>query len=132
MSDTCAVFAWTGRCLVSALVLAMIGCADNPGRRDSTEAAPTDRTAASIISPAQEDVRFVATEEQGAKIWKATAQGASGANAGNMVTLNIKNRGSKPLNFKVVNMLSAEHGFAIDTMKVKEVLNPGEEKTISV
>jgi hypothetical protein len=49
-----------------------------------------------------------------------------------MVTLNIKNRGSKPLTFKVVNMLSAEHGFAIDTMKVKEVLNPGEEKTISV
>ena len=133
MSETCGVFTWAGRCLVSTLVLAMIGCADDYGRRDSTGTAPTtDRNSASITSPAQEDVRFVATEEQGAKIWKATAAGANSANAGNMVTLNIKNRGSKPLSFKVVNMLNAEHGFAIDTMKVKEVLNPGEEKTISV
>ena len=133
MSETCGVFTWAGRCLVSTLVLTIIGCADDYGRRDSTGAAPTtDRNSASITSPAQDDVRFVATEEQGAKIWKATAPVASSANAGNMVTLNIKNRGSKPLSFKVVNMLSAEHGFAIDTMKVKEVLNPGEEKTISV
>ena len=30
------------------------------------------------------------------------------------------------------NTLTAEHGFAIDSMKVKEVIKPGEEKTISV
>ena len=132
MSETCGVFTWAGRCLVSTLVLAMIGCADDYGRRDSTGTAPTtDRNSASITSPAQEDVRFVATEEQGAKIWKASGPTTT-AGSGNTVSLNIKNRGSKPLSFKVVNMLSAEHGFAIDTMKVKEVLNPGEEKSISV
>ncbi len=132
MSETCGILTWAGRCLVSTLVLAMTGCADDYGRRDSTGTAPTtDRNSASITSPAQEDVRFVATEEQGAKIWKASGPTTT-AGSGNTVSLNIKNRGSKPLSFKVVNMLSAEHGFAIDTMKVKEVLNPGEEKTISV
>ena len=132
MSETCGVFTWAGRCLVSALVLAMIGCADDYGRRDSTGTAPTtDRNSTSITSPAQNDVRFVATEEEGAKIWKASGPTTT-AGSGNTVSLNIKNRGSKPLSLKVVNMLDAEHGFAIDTMKVKEVLKPGEEKTISV
>jgi len=32
----------------------------------------------------------------------------------------------------VINTLTSEHGFAIDTMKVKEVIKPGEEKTIDV
>ena len=132
MSETYGMFTWAGRCLVSTLVLAMIGCADDYGRRDSAGTAQTtDRNSPSITGQAQDDVRFVATEEQGSKIWKATGP-ASSANAGNMVTVNIQNRGSKPLSLKVVNMLDAEHGFAIDTMKVKEVLKPGEEKTISV
>jgi archaellum component FlaF (FlaF/FlaG flagellin family) len=131
MSELCGKFNWAGRCLVSTLVLAMFGCADTPGRNDSTGTAQTTDRSSSSIGQAQDDVRFVATEEQGSKIWKATGA-TSSTNAGNMVTVNIQNRGSKPLSFKVVNMLDAEHGFAIDTMKVKEVLKPGEEKTISV
>jgi hypothetical protein len=131
MSETYGMFNWVGRCLVSTLVLAMFGCADAPGRNDSTGTAQTTDRSSSSIGQAQDDVRFVATEEQGSKIWKATGA-TSSANAGNMVTVNIQNRSSKPLSFKVVNMLDAEHGFAIDTMKVKEVLKPGEEKTISV
>jgi len=36
------------------------------------------------------------------------------------------------LTFKVTNKLDADHGFAIDAMKVKQVMKPGEEVTISV
>ena len=37
-----------------------------------------------------------------------------------------------PLMLKVKNTLPAEHGFAIDSMKVKEVIKANEERTISV
>jgi hypothetical protein len=37
-----------------------------------------------------------------------------------------------PVTLKVKNTLAAEHGFAIDSMKVMEVIKPGEEKTITV
>jgi len=132
MSETCGLLTWAGRCLVSTLVLAMIGCADDYGRRDSTGTAQTtDRNSPSITGQAQDDVRFVATEEQNTKMWKASGP-TSTAGGGNTVSLNIKNRGSKPLLFKAVNMLPAEHGFAIDSMKVQTVLQPGEEKSISV
>lgn len=72
--------------------------------------------------PAQagkEDATFKAVEKNGTKVWEGGG------------TIDLKRR-SKPVTFKVVNTLNAEHGFAIDTMKVKEVLKPGEEKTISV
>lgn len=36
------------------------------------------------------------------------------------------------MTLKVKNTLAAEHGFSIDTMKVKDVIKPGEEKTITV
>jgi hypothetical protein len=38
----------------------------------------------------------------------------------------------EPLTLKVKNTLTSDHGFSIDTMKVKEVIKPGEEKTITV
>jgi hypothetical protein len=38
----------------------------------------------------------------------------------------------KPLELVVTNHTKKEHGFAIDGMKVKEVLKPGETKTIKV
>jgi len=38
----------------------------------------------------------------------------------------------EPLTLKVKNTLTEDHGFSIDTMKVKEVIKPGEEKTITV
>jgi hypothetical protein len=133
---------WTGRCLVFTALVAMIGCAEDPGRRDSTGTEPsstsdskTAKTAGdqrSAPATAQaEDVRFVATEEQNTKMWKASGP-TSTAGGGNTVSLNIKNRGSKPLVFKAVNMLPADHGFAIDSMKVQTVLKPGEETIISV
>ena len=37
-----------------------------------------------------------------------------------------------PLNLVVTNHTKKEHGFAIDKMKVREVLKPGETKTIKV
>jgi hypothetical protein len=72
--------------------------------------------------PAQgaEDATFVTVEQAGAKIW----QGGG--------TIGLKAHGSNPLRLKVVNKLNAEHGFTIDTMKVKDVLKPGEQKTIVV
>lgn len=128
MSETWGMLDWTGRCLIVTVFLATIGCADDSGRRDSTGSISSQPAAAQQV---QDDARFVATEEQGSKIWKASGAATSASN-GNAVSLNIRNRGSKPLALKAINMLSAEHGFAIDTMKVKEVLKPGEERTISV
>jgi len=133
---------WTGRCLVFTALVVMIGCTEDYGRRESSGTQPSstsdskmEKTAGdqrSATATAQaEDVRFVATEEQNTKMWKASGP-TSTAGGGNTVSLNIKNRGSKPLMFTAVNMLSAEHGFAIDSMKVQTVLKPGEEKIISV
>jgi hypothetical protein len=74
-----------------------------------------------ITLPAQagEDPKFVAVEKDGVKVWEGGG------------TVELK-PGAKSLTLKAVNKLNAEHGFAIDTMKVKEVLKPGEEKTITV
>ena len=68
---------------------------------------------------AQEDAKFTAVEKEGAKMWEG----------GGTVTMKPDAKG---LTLKVNNPLSAEHGFAIDSMKVKEVIKPGEEKTITV
>ena len=131
---------WTGRCLVFTALVAMIGCAEDYGSKSGTEPSSTsdskiaktaDDQRAATATAQTEDVRFVATEEQNTKMWKASGP-TSTAGGGNTVSLNIKNRGSKPLTFKVVNMLGAEHGFAIDSMKVQTVLKPGEERTITV
>src|SRR5438874_9331702 len=69
---------------------------------------------------AAEDATFTAVEKDGAKVWEGGG------------TVDLKAHGSGPLTLKVKNTLTAEHGFAIDSMKVKEVIKPGEEKTISV
>ena len=69
---------------------------------------------------AAEDATFTAVEKDGAKVWEGGG------------TVDLKAHGSGPLMLKVKNTLTAEHGFAIDSMKVKEVIKPGEEKTISV
>jgi hypothetical protein len=116
---------WTNRCLVLTALLTMVGCAEDFGRQ-----TPTDQSAAATRAQA-EDVRFVASEELGTKMWKAAGSGGM-ASSGSTPTVSIQNRGSKPLSLKAVNMLDAEHGFAIDSMKVKEVLQPGEERTFSV
>jgi hypothetical protein len=141
---------WTNRCLVLAVLLTMVACAEDFGRQTSTGTdqssastsppgstpspktgqTPADRSADATRAQA-EDARFVATEEQGTKMWKATGS-AGTVSGGNAPTVSIQNRGSKPLSLKVVNMLPAEHGFAIDSMKVVEVLQPGEERTVSV
>ena len=55
-------------------------------------------------------------EKDGSKVWEGGG------------SIDLKG----PVTFKVKNTLTAEHGFAIDTMKIKEVIKPGEEKTIFV
>lgn len=72
-----------------------------------------------LVQAQQEDAKFVAVEWSGVKAWQG----------GGIV--NLDNRIVKSLTFKVVNPLGEEHGFAIDTMKVKEVIKPGEEKNIT-
>ncbi len=67
----------------------------------------------------QEDAKFTAVEKDGAKVWEG-----GGA-------VDIKGRAT-PLMLTVKNTLTAEHGFAIDSMKIKEVIKPSEEKTITV
>lgn len=93
---------WTGQSLVIVLTFATVICAYLP------------------VQGLQEDAKFIAVEKDGKKMW----QGGG--------TINLKAHGAGPLTFKVINMLTSEHGFAIDSMKVKEVIKPGEEKTIDV
>jgi len=90
---------WMVRAVIVVLGLAVAGCA--------------------AMGYSQEDAKFVAVEEGGAKMWKGGG------------TVDLKGR-TKPLTLKVVNTLGVDHGFSIDTMKVKEVIKPGEEKTITV
>jgi hypothetical protein len=68
----------------------------------------------------QEDAKFVAIEEKGAKMWRGGG------------TINLSVQGSRPLTFKVINTLGVAHGFTIDSMKVREVIQPGEEKNIDI
>ena len=75
---------------------------------------------ASLPVQAAEDATFTAVEKDGAKVWEGGG------------TVDLKAHGSGPLMLKVKNTLTAEHGFAIDSMKVKEVIKQGDEKTISV
>ena len=67
--------------------------------------------------PAQAgDLSFTAVEKDGAKVWDGGG------------TIDLKG----PVTLKVKNTLGTDHGFSIDTMKVQEVIKPGEEKTITV
>jgi len=68
--------------------------------------------------PAQggQEITFTAVEKGGSKVW----EGGGTIDLKGLVTLKVK------------NTLTAEHGFAIDTMKVRDVIKPGEEKTITV
>lgn len=62
------------------------------------------------------DIMFTTSEKDGSKIWEGGG------------TIDLKG----PVTLKVKNTLAAEHGLAIDSMKVKEIIKPGEEKTIMV
>lgn len=70
-----------------------------------------------VSLPVQAEVlTFTTVEKNGAMGW------AGGG------TIALK----EPLTLKVKNTLTADHGFSIDTMRVKEVIKSGEEKTITV
>ena len=71
---------------------------------------------ASLPVQGAEEIAFTAVEKDGAKVW-----GGGG-------TIDLKG----PVTLKVKNTLTADHGFSIDTMKVSDVIKPGEEKTITV
>ena len=75
--------------------------------------------AALAADMAKADAAFTAVEKDGAKVWEGGG------------TVDLKGR-TTPLMLKVTNTLTADHGFSIDTMKVKDVIKPGETKTISV
>ena len=72
-----------------------------------------------VPAQAADDATFTAMEKDGAKVWDGGG------------TVDLTGR-TTPVMLKVKNTLAAEHGFSIDSMKVKEVIKPGEEKTISV
>jgi hypothetical protein len=93
---------WTRQALVVGLTLATMVCAYLP------------------VAGLQEDAKFVAIEENGVKMWRGGG------------SINLTAHGTRPLTFKVINTLTIEHGFTIDSMKVKEVIKPGEERTIEV
>jgi hypothetical protein len=64
------------------------------------------------------DASFTAVEKDGTKVWEGGG------------TVDLKGRDS--ITLKVTNTLGADHGFSIDTMKVQEVIKPGEERMITV
>jgi hypothetical protein len=72
-----------------------------------------------LPAQAADDATFTAVEKDGSKVWEGGG------------TVDLTGR-TTPLMLKVKNTLDAEHGFSIDSMKVKEVIKPKEEKTISV
>jgi len=65
------------------------------------------------------DAKFRVVDNEGVKSWQGTGD------------VNLKGR-TTPLVLIVSNSLSAEHGFSIDSMGVKEVIKVAEEKTITV
>ena len=69
-----------------------------------------------------EDGKFVAVEVGGAKFWLG----------GGDVDMRSPDRTQGPVTIKLVNKMDADHGFAIDALKVKQVVKPGEEVTITV
>lgn len=72
--------------------------------------------AGTSLSAQGAELTFTAMDKDGAKVWDGGGT--------------IDRKG--PVTLKVKNTLAAEHGFAVDTMKVQEVIKPGEEKTITV
>jgi len=67
------------------------------------------------------DLRFVAVDIQGVEFWLGGGD------------MDIKEfRGTKLITFKLLNKLDGEHGFAVDTLKIKQIVKPGEEITVTV
>lgn len=76
----------------------------------------------SVMPAYAEDGKFVAVEIQGAKFWIG----------GGDTDLRSGTSTPGPLTFKLINKMDADHGFAIDGLKVKQVVKPGEEVTVKV
>jgi ketosteroid isomerase-like protein len=67
------------------------------------------------------DLRFVAVEIEGVKFWLGGGD------------IDVKEfRASKVITFRLLNKLDGEHGFAVDALKIKQIVKPGEEVTLSV
>ncbi|HEY3196530.1 MAG TPA: nuclear transport factor 2 family protein [Nitrospirales bacterium] len=62
------------------------------------------------------DLRFVAVEIEGVKFWLGGGD------------IDVREfRASKAITFRLLNKLDAEHGFAIDALKIRQIVKPGEE-----
>ena len=62
------------------------------------------------------DLRFVAVEIDGVKFWLGGGD------------IDVKEfRASKVITFRLLNKLDGEHGFAVDALKIKQIVKPGEE-----
>jgi ketosteroid isomerase-like protein len=106
-----------------------------PPRSRSTAAAQVPATANAPVSTAtapsptpeaganqgRAELRFVAVEIEGVKLWLGGGD------------VDVREfRGSKVITFRILNKLDGDHGFAIDALKIKQVLKPGDEVAISV
>lgn len=76
----------------------------------------------SVMPVYAEDGKFVAVEIQGAKFWLG----------GGDVDLRSGTSTPGALSIKLINKMDADHGFAIDGLKVKAVVKPGEEVTVRI
>jgi ketosteroid isomerase-like protein len=67
------------------------------------------------------ELRFVAVEIEGVKLWLG---------GGDIDMREL--RASKIITFRLLNRLDGDHGFAIDALKIKQIIKPGDEVTVSV
>ncbi len=98
---------------LGALILAA-GCAG----AEPSSSGPTRVPDSTVIS--KPDAEFFVEELEGNKVWKGGQ------------TIDLKAKAGRPLTIKVRNPLGADHGFSIDTMKVREVIAQFEERIITV
>jgi ketosteroid isomerase-like protein len=82
---------------------------------------PQGAPSATPATPADSGIKFVAVDIQGVKVWLGGGD------------LDLKEyRGSKFITFKLINKLDTDHGFAVDPLKIRQVVKPGEELTLTV
>jgi len=75
----------------------------------------------SVSDKAIIELKFVAVEIQGTRFWLGGGD------------VDIKsNRGTNRLVLKLLNKSDVEHGFAADALKIRQIVKPGEEVTLSV
>ncbi len=107
--------------------------APRPKSTTSTQITPPTSNASTFAGPApnmtpeaaanqgRTELRFVAVEIEGVKLWLGGGD------------IDVREfRASKIVTFRLLNKLDGDHGFAVDALKIKQIIKSGDEVTVSV